>query len=73
MDGRLKQTTLLNQGRHFELPAQQWPLFCARLGEVLAPQASLARTLVPQVVEQSVQQYAERLQPLAVAGVGRVA
>ena len=71
--GRVKQTTLLNLGRHFDLPAEQWPLFCTRLGELLTPQASVARTLVPQAVEQAVQRYAEQLQPLAATGVGRVA
>jgi len=72
VNGRVKQMTLLNLGRHFDLPTEQWPLFCARLSEVLSPQALVAATLVPQALEQAVQRYAAQLQPHTVAGVGRV-
>lgn len=72
VDGRVKQITLLNLGRYFDVPTEQWPLFCTRLSELLTPQASLAPTVVPQTVEQAVQRYAEQLQPRAAAGVGRV-
>ena len=72
VDGRVKQVTLLNLGRHFDVPTEQWPLFCTRLSEVLSPQASVAPTAVPPEVEQAVQRYAEQLQPRAAAGVGRV-
>jgi transposase len=72
VDGRVKQVTLLNLGRHFDVPAEQWPLFCTRLSDVLSPQASMAPTTVPPALEQAVQRYAEQLQPRAAAGVGRV-
>jgi hypothetical protein len=32
--GRVKPITLLNLGRHFDLPPEYWPLFCSRLSEV---------------------------------------
>jgi len=72
VDGRVKQVTLLNLGRHFDVPTEQWPLFCTRLSEMLSPQASMAPTTVPPALEQAVQRYAEQLQPRAAAGVGRV-
>jgi len=72
VDGRVKQVTLLNLGRHFELPSEHWPLFCTRLSEVLSPQPAVLATSVPDVVEQTVRRYATQLQPRATAGVGRV-
>lgn len=72
IDGRVKQITLLNLGRHFEVPTAQWPLFCTRLSELLSPQASMAPTTVPPALEQVVRRYAEQLQPRMAAGVGRV-
>ncbi|GHU31337.1 hypothetical protein AGMMS50256_19660 [Betaproteobacteria bacterium] len=35
--GRVRQFTLLNLGRHFELGSEQWPEFCARLTELISP------------------------------------
>ena len=62
--GRVKQVTLLNLGRHFELPTEQWSLFCIRLGELLSPQSLLvARVELPAVVEGLALRYAAQLQP----------
>lgn len=72
VEGRVKQVTLLNLGRHFELPTAQWPLFCTRLSELLSLQQSLAPTVVPDAVAQAVERYAAQLQPRVVGGVGRV-
>ncbi|MGD9582609.1 MAG: IS1634 family transposase [Lysobacterales bacterium] len=72
VDGRVKQVTLLNLGRHFDVPPAQWPLFCTRLSELLSPQASMTPTQVPAALAHAVQRYAEQLQPRAAAGVGRV-
>lgn len=41
VDGRVKQRTLLNLGRHFELERQQWPALCARIEQLLNRQQSI--------------------------------
>lgn len=61
--GRVKQITLLNLGRHFDLPAELWPQFCARLSELLAPQGLLVAVEVPILVEAVAQRYAAQLRP----------
>lgn len=68
--GRVKQVTLLNLGRSFELPTEQWPLFCVRLSELLTQQTTL--TSVPPLVETTVRRYAAQLQPRATEGSERV-
>ena len=60
---RVKQITLLNLGTHFEVPTLQWPLFCARLSELLSPQGALTPVVVPTPVEAAAQRYAAQLQP----------
>jgi len=34
--GRVRQVTLLNLGRQFTLPQEEWPALCARLEELLS-------------------------------------
>lgn len=68
--GRVKQVTLLNLGRHFELPSEQWPLFCVRLSELLTQQTTL--TSVPPLVETAARRYAAQLQPRTTEGGERV-
>lgn len=48
---RVRQVTLLNLGRHFEVPEAQWPSLCARLGQLLGLQAVLLPLSVPESVE----------------------
>ena len=40
---RVRQRTLLNLGRHFDIPKERWPLLCRRVGEILAARDSLLR------------------------------
>ena len=70
---RVKQVTLLNLGRHFDVPVEQWPLFCARLSEVLSPQGALTPVVVPTRVEAAAQRYAAQLQPRARPVIDEVA
>jgi transposase len=70
--GRVKQATLLNLGRHFDLPPEHWPLFCTRLGEVLSAQVTLTPVELPVAVEAAVQRYAAQLRPRTAGDVGRV-
>ena len=39
--GRVRQRTLLNLGRHFDIGRAQWPLLCQRVEQELAGQAAL--------------------------------
>jgi len=41
MGGRVRQVTLLNLGRHFALPREEWPALCARLDELRRGQGAL--------------------------------
>jgi transposase len=57
--GKVRQQTLLNLGRNFSLPRDQWPQLCARIEEILAGQM----TLLPAspTIETMAQRYAARL------------
>jgi hypothetical protein len=39
--GRVRQVTLLNLGRQFTLPQEEWPALCARLEELRSGQGAL--------------------------------
>lgn len=57
--GRVRQQTLLNLGRNFPLPREQWPQLCARIEEILAGQMILLPATP--AVETLAQRYAARL------------
>ncbi len=57
---RVRQRTLLNLGRHFELPRGRWPLLCQRVEELLAGQMELPLDCPPEV-EAEAQRLAARL------------
>ena len=40
--GKVRQRTLLNLGRHFSVPREDWPTLCRRIEELLVGQVSLA-------------------------------
>ncbi len=72
VNGKVRQVTLLNLGREFEVAQEDWPLFCVRLTEVLSLQPGLQLTQVPMALEQAVRRYAARLQPRVGDDVGAV-
>jgi len=47
IDGKVKQVTLLNLGRHFAVDQSLWPAMCVRIDELLASQASLVEINLP--------------------------
>ena len=47
IDGKVKQVTLLNLGRHFAVDQSLWPALCVRIDELLAGQASLVEINLP--------------------------
>jgi len=46
---RVRQRTLLNLGRHFDIPQAHWPLLCTRIEDVLSGQAPLVADCPPAV------------------------
>lgn len=57
--GKVRQQTLLNLGRTFDLPQEEWPQLCARIEQILAGQLSLLP--VSATIEKLAQRYAGRL------------
>ena len=57
--GKVRQQTLLNLGRNFSLPQEQWPQLCARIEQILSGQRSLLE--VSHTIETMAQRYAARL------------
>lgn len=65
---QVRQTTLLNLGRHFALAQEEWPALCARLEELLSGQGALLGGVGSMRVEREAQRLFARLlarQPVA--------
>jgi hypothetical protein len=56
---QVRQVTLLNLGRHFDLPQPDWPRLCARIDTLLAGQPGILPE--PEVIEVLAQRFAARL------------
>ena len=56
---RVRQITLLNLGRHFDLPQPDWPRLCARIDALLAGQSGMLPE--PVAIETLAQRFAARL------------
>lgn len=69
---QVRQRTLLNLGRQFSLPKEQWPILCARIEQMLSGQGSLLPE--SKSIEELAQRYTARLvvssAPLAVVHDG---
>jgi len=57
--GKVRQQTLLNLGRTFSLPREQWPVLCSRIEQIISGQMSL--TPISAAIEALAQRYAARL------------
>jgi transposase len=68
---QVRQITLLNLGRHFDLPQADWPRLCARIDAILAGQVGLLAET--DVIETLAQRYAARLIALRPAAVSAAA
>lgn len=58
---KVRQCTLLNLGRHFDVPKDEWKSLCQRLEEILGLQAPLIETVYPALVERHAQRIAAQL------------
>ncbi len=55
--GKVRQRTLLNLGRHFDLPREQWPLLAQRIEQLTNRQEDLAPVELDAQWEATAQQY----------------
>ena len=62
---QVKQRTLLNLGRHFDVPREDWKLLTARIEGVLAPRAVLLELILPEALEAKAQRYIAGSSPAA--------
>ena len=60
VSGKVRQQTLLNLGRHFSIPRQDWPLLCRRLDQILSGQLPLL-PVASSLLEEEAQRMAQRL------------
>jgi len=72
-NGKVKQRTLLNLGRHFFVPKEQWASLSGRISQLLAAQKSLTSIELPAELEMLAQRYValileSRSTPLAEQG-----
>ena len=63
IDGKVKQVSLLNLGRHFAVDQTLRPALCTRIGELLAGQASLVEFNLPKAAAVEADRIVAQLQP----------
>jgi len=73
VNGKVKQHTLLNLGRHFEIPQSDWRDLASRIEQLLSGQASLLSLELPTELEARAQHYkalilANRCEPEKTSG-----
>jgi transposase len=62
IDGKVKQVTLLNLGRHFAVDQSLWPALCVRIDELLAGQACLVDINLPKAAALEAERITSQLQ-----------
>ena len=55
---RVRQRTLLNLGSDFGVAPEHWPVLCARIEQLISPQAVLVELCCPEAVEREAQRIA---------------
>lgn len=61
LNGKVKQRTLLNLGRHFDLPKSQWSDLSSRIAQLLSAQEMLISMELPTELEARAQRYAAQI------------
>jgi hypothetical protein len=61
VNGKVSQHTLLNLGRHFDLPKSQWPDLSSRIAQLLSAQEMLFSVELPTELEARAQRYAAQI------------
>ena len=73
IDGKVKQITLLNLGRHFAVDQSLWPALCVRIDELLAGQACLVDINLPKAAAVEAERIVAQLQTHKAPAVSLVA
>ena len=60
-DGRVRQRTLLNLGRHFEVPREQWAALSQRIEQLVGRQSELVSSTLEAQWEEMAQRYAAQV------------
>ena len=53
--GKVRQITVLNLGRHFDIKQDDWPLLCRRIEQLMQPQACLLELPCAAIIERAAQ------------------
>ena len=61
VDGKPRQMTLLNLGRHFDIDPEQWPSLCVRIEQLISHQNELLPLELASAVEKAAQRIAAQL------------
>jgi hypothetical protein len=61
LDGKVRQRTILNLGRHFSVPRSQWPELVIRIEQWLSAQQVLVAMDLPEALEQQARHYAAQI------------
>jgi len=59
--GKVRQITMLNLGRHFPIKAEDWPILCSRLEQLLHAQALIMPLECSESIERAAQRYYAQL------------
>lgn len=65
---QVRQRTLLNLGRHFDVPEDQWALFAQRIEDLIRPQ----KDLVPIELDLELERLAQRYSALVIRAIARL-
>ena len=60
-DGRVRQRTLLNLGRHFDVPREQWAVLSQRIEQLVGRQSELVPSQLESQWEEMAQRYAAQV------------
>ena len=61
VNGKVKQRTLLNLGRYFDLPQAQWQILSSRIGQLLSIQTTLLGIELEAPLETRAQRYVAQI------------
>jgi hypothetical protein len=66
VQGKVRQVTILNLGRHFPFERDDWPLLCQRIEQILSGQNVLAVSEWPEDIERAAQRFAASILAVSV-------
>ena len=61
IQGKVRQITVLNLGRHFPIKQDDWPLLCSRIEQLLQPQQGFIAIQCSDLIEKTAQRYVGQL------------